>query len=29
MDVVTFGIDRKALSFGSQKINLHQQGKEF
>ncbi|OQW70397.1 MAG: VOC family virulence protein [Proteobacteria bacterium ST_bin11] len=29
MDVVTFGNNRKALSFGSQKINLHQQGKEF
>jgi catechol 2,3-dioxygenase-like lactoylglutathione lyase family enzyme len=29
MEVVTFGNDRKALSFGSQKINLHQQGKEF
>jgi catechol 2,3-dioxygenase-like lactoylglutathione lyase family enzyme len=29
MGVVTFGNDRKALSFGSQKINLHQQGKEF
>jgi catechol 2,3-dioxygenase-like lactoylglutathione lyase family enzyme len=29
MEVVTFGIERKALSFGSQKINLHQQGREF
>jgi catechol 2,3-dioxygenase-like lactoylglutathione lyase family enzyme len=29
MEVVTFGIERKALSFGSQKINLHQLGKEF
>jgi catechol 2,3-dioxygenase-like lactoylglutathione lyase family enzyme len=29
MKVVTFGTDRKALVFGSQKINLHQQGKEF
>lgn len=29
MDVVTFGEARKALAFGSQKINLHQQGKEF
>jgi len=29
MDVITFGDERKALSFGSQKINLHQQGKEF
>ncbi len=27
--MVTFGEDRKALAFGSQKINLHQQGKEF
>lgn len=29
MEVVTFGTGRKALSFGSQKINLHQYGKEF
>ncbi len=29
MKVLTFGEDRKALAFGSQKINLHQQGKEF
>ena len=29
MIVVTFGAGRKALAFGSQKINLHQQGKEF
>ncbi len=29
MRVVTFGDNRKALSFGAQKINLHQQGKEF
>jgi catechol 2,3-dioxygenase-like lactoylglutathione lyase family enzyme len=29
MEVVTFGQGRKALSFGAQKINLHQQGKEF
>lgn len=28
MKVVTFGEGRKALAFGSQKINLHQQGKE-
>ena len=28
MDVVTFGDGRKALSFGSQKINLHRHGKE-
>ena len=29
MKVVTFREDRKALQFGCQKINLHQQGKEF
>ena len=29
MEVVTFGEGRKALSFGSQKINLHARGKEF
>ena len=29
MDIMTFGGGRKALSFGSQKINLHQHGKEF
>lgn len=29
MQTVTFGAGRKALSFGSQKINLHQHGKEF
>jgi catechol 2,3-dioxygenase-like lactoylglutathione lyase family enzyme len=29
MKAVTFGTDRKALSFGSQKINLHQLGNEF
>ena len=29
MEVVSFGAGRKALSFGSQKINLHQHGKEF
>ncbi|MBE7555527.1 MAG: VOC family protein [Anaerolineales bacterium] len=29
MEVVTFGQGRKALAFGSQKINLHQQGQEF
>jgi len=29
MEVVTFGEGRKALQFGSQKINLHQQGREF
>ncbi len=29
MSVITFGEGRKALAFGTQKINLHQQGKEF
>jgi catechol 2,3-dioxygenase-like lactoylglutathione lyase family enzyme len=29
MEVVVFGGDRKALSFGAQKINLHQKGKEY
>ncbi|PKF49802.1 VOC family protein [Enterovibrio nigricans] len=29
MDVVSFGDGRKALQFGSQKINLHQRGREF
>lgn len=29
MEVVTFGQGRKALSFGAQKINLHQAGREF
>jgi catechol 2,3-dioxygenase-like lactoylglutathione lyase family enzyme len=29
MEFVTFGEGRKALKFGSQKINLHEQGKEF
>ena len=28
MQEVTFGAGRKALSFGSQKINLHERGKE-
>ncbi len=28
MDVVIFGGGRKALTFGAQKINLHQQGQE-
>lgn len=27
--VVSFGDNRKALTFGKQKINLHQKGKEF
>ena len=26
MEVITFGNDRKALLFGNQKINLHEQG---
>ncbi len=29
MEVITFGEGRKALRFGSQKINLHQAGAEF
>ena len=29
MEVVTFAGGRKGLGFGSNKINLHQQGKEF
>jgi catechol 2,3-dioxygenase-like lactoylglutathione lyase family enzyme len=29
MEAVTFGDGRKALLFGKQKINLHEQGKEF
>lgn len=29
MAVVTFGDGRKALTFGDQKINLHETGKEF
>lgn len=29
MEIVTFAGGRKALSFGAQKINLHQRGKEF
>jgi catechol 2,3-dioxygenase-like lactoylglutathione lyase family enzyme len=29
MEVITFGDGRKALAFGAQKINLHQQGTEF
>ena len=28
MNIVTFGAGRKALSFGDQKINLHQRGQE-
>src|SRR5580700_10629601 len=28
MEVITFGQGRKALAFGSQKINLHERGKE-
>ena len=29
MEVIAFGENRRALSFGSQKINLHESGKEF
>lgn len=29
MKPVTFGAGRRALTFGAQKINLHQRGKEF
>jgi catechol 2,3-dioxygenase-like lactoylglutathione lyase family enzyme len=29
MHAVSFGEGRKALAFGAQKINLHQQGREF
>jgi catechol 2,3-dioxygenase-like lactoylglutathione lyase family enzyme len=29
MEVVVFSGERKALSFGGQKINLHQKGKEY
>lgn len=29
MEVIRFGENRLALQFGSQKINLHEQGKEF
>ena len=29
MTAVTFGPDRRALRFGSSKINLHQRGREF
>lgn len=29
MEVLTFGAGRKALAFGTQKINLHQAGREF
>jgi catechol 2,3-dioxygenase-like lactoylglutathione lyase family enzyme len=29
MEVIDFGDGRKALLFGSQKLNLHQQGREF
>ena len=29
MQPVTFGAGRRALAFGSQKINLHQHGREF
>ena len=29
MQLVTFGANRRALSFGQQKINLHEYGREF
>jgi catechol 2,3-dioxygenase-like lactoylglutathione lyase family enzyme len=29
MEVVVFGENRRALTFGVQKINLHQHGREF
>lgn len=29
MEVITFGEDRRALKFGAQKFNLHEQGREF
>lgn len=29
MEVVTFGQGRKALTYGTQKINLHEHGREF
>lgn len=29
MEIIEFGEGRKALRFGNQKINLHQEGKEF
>ena len=29
MDIIAFAAGRKALSFGAQKINLHQHGREF
>jgi len=29
MELITFSENRKALAFGSQKINLHEAGKEF
>jgi len=29
MEIITFGDNRKALTFGSQKINLHKFGSEF
>jgi catechol 2,3-dioxygenase-like lactoylglutathione lyase family enzyme len=29
MEVITFGAERRALAFGSQKINLHTAGHEF
>ncbi len=29
MQVVAFGVGRKAMAFGQQRINLHERGKEF
>jgi catechol 2,3-dioxygenase-like lactoylglutathione lyase family enzyme len=29
MEIIVFGSGRKALSFGTQKINLHEKGKEY
>ena len=29
MNIIDFGLGRKAMSFGNQKINLHQYGNEF
>jgi catechol 2,3-dioxygenase-like lactoylglutathione lyase family enzyme len=29
MEAITFGAERRALAFGSQKINLHKAGHEF
>ena len=29
MEIVTFGSGRRAMSFGNQKLNLHEAGREF